>query len=225
MSYSRSDILQRIKATLPGRWFRGETPILDSVLGSLAAGWVAWFDFLAYIQAQARIRTAFDVWLDLIAWDYFGYRVKRRLRETDPSFRIRILEELQRDRCTRSAIYSLIQDMTGTAPIIFEPTNPGDTGCFGRLESTESGVAGYGLAGAWGTLDLPFQVFVTVFRPIPGGIAMVNGWNGSIGGFGVGLSSYIDLGMSTAQFSDSDLYSDVCRTAPAGTIVWVSIIP
>jgi hypothetical protein len=225
MSFTQSEICQRIKAALPARWFGNDTPNLDSVLGSFAAGWLGIFDFLDYTRAQARIATAFDGWLDLIAWDYFQFRVKRRLRETDSSFRTRILEAIQRDRCTRSAIYDLVEDLTGTPPIIFEPTNPGDTGCFGSLESPETGVAGYGSAGAWGTLQLPFQVFVTAFRPVTGGVAMVNGWGGSIGGFGVGLSSYISLGMNTVQFSDSEFYNDICHTAPAGTIIWVSIVP
>jgi len=86
-------------------------------------------------------------------------------------------------------------------------------------------MAGYGSAGGWGTFQLPFQVFVTAFRPVTGGVAMVNGWEGSIGGYGVGLSSYINLGMNTVQFSDSEFYSDICHTAPAGTIIWVSIVP
>jgi hypothetical protein len=225
MSFSQSDICQRIKAALPARWFGNNAPNLDLVLGSLAAGWISLFGLLDYTKAQVRIATSFDIWLDLIALDYFQNRLKRRLREADLSFRVRITRELQRDRCTRSAVYNLIEDLTGRPPIIFEPTNPLDTGCFGARESPDTGVAGYGSAGAWGSLQLPFQAFVTAFRPITGGIAAINGWGGSIGGFGSGQSSYIDLGMNTVQFSDAELYNDICHIAPAGTIIWVSIVP
>jgi hypothetical protein len=219
------NFLQKIKATLPAQWFGEETPILDSVLNSMSAGWVGQFDLLSYTRAQTRIGTAFSTWLDLIAWDYFGYRLKRWLWETDDAFRSRIKIELLRDRCTRLAIYDLLRDLTGRPPIIFEPTVPSDTGGYGSLISSEAGAAGYGISGGWGNLSLPFQVFVRAFRPVTLGVAMVSGWCSSVGGFGTGQSAYIGLAMNPVQVSDSELYQDVCRTAPAGTIVWMSIEP
>ena len=198
---------------------------MDSVLNSLSAGWVGQFDLLHYTIAQTRIGTAFDTWLDLIALDYFGYRVRRWLWETDVAFRDRIKIELLRDRCTRLAIYDLLSDLTGRPPFIFEPTVPSDTGCYGSLISGKAGTIGYGISGGWGNLSLPFQVFVRVFRPVTPGVAMVNGWGCSFGGFGTGQSAYINLAMNSVQVSDSELYQDVCSTAPAGTIVWMSIEP
>jgi hypothetical protein len=223
MTYSRQEILYRIKATLPSRWFGENTPILDSILGSLSAGWVGLFELLDYATAQTRIGTAFGAWLDLTAYDYFGYRLRRRARETDVSFRRRICKELNRDRCTRVSLLTLLRDVTGTTPDIFEPANPGDTGCYGSLAHVGVGSAGYNSAGAWGNLNLPFQVFVRTSRPVSAGIAMVNGWGGSIGGFGIGLSAYMDPGANSSQLTDAELYSEVCRVSPAGTVVWVSI--
>jgi hypothetical protein len=217
--------LQKIKATLPTQWFGEETPILDSVLNAVSAGWLGQFDLLSYTRAQTRISTAFGAWLDLIAMDYFGYRVKRRLWETDVAFRGRIRTELLRDRCTRLAIYDLLRDLTGRVPIIFEPTVPSDTGSYGSATSGEAGTIGYGISGGWGNLSLPFQVFVRAFRPVTLGVAMVNGWGSSFGGFGTGQSAYIDMAMNSVQVSDSELYQDVCGTAPAGTIVWMAIEP
>jgi hypothetical protein len=223
--YSQSEILQRIKATLPTGWFGDSTPILDTVLGALAAGWVGLFDFLSYTNAQTRVATAFDAWLDLIALDFFRFRVKRLSQETDTSFRSRIKNELKRDRCTRAALSELLADLTGIPPAIFEPTNPEDTGCYGSRTLPIAGVIGYGCSGGWGSLSLPFQVFLKAFQPVTPGVAMVNGWCGTAGGFNVGMSSYIQLNMNATQMTNAELYDSICHTAPAGTIVWVALEP
>jgi hypothetical protein len=172
---------------------------------------------------QTRINTATETWLDLIALDYFGYRIKRRSHEIDSAFSNRIREELLRDRCTRAAIYDLLLDLTGIPPNIFEPANPQDTGSYSSLGSPEGSLAAYGVSGGWGSLDLPFQAFIRVIRAEAAGVAMVNGWSGIFGGYGEGLSSYIGSGMNSAQASDTEIYRSVCRTAPAGSIMWMSI--
>jgi hypothetical protein len=225
MVYDQPSILARIKATLPGRWFGEVTPVLNSTLGSLAEGWVGLFGILNYTKMQTRIGTAFDGWLDMIARDFFGHRIRRRPQEADDSFRHRIYLELVRDRCTRSAIYDVLQQLTGRPPRIFEPTNPSDTGCFGNIGSPEVGRAGYCISGGWGNLDLPFQAFVRAFRPIPSGIAMINGWGGSIGGFGIGLSSYISPSTNLSWADDPEIYNAVAQTVSVGTIIWMSIEP
>jgi hypothetical protein len=225
MTYSQLDILQRIKAILPVRWFGQNTPVLDSVLSSLAAGWASLFDLVNYTKSQTRISTAFDVWLDIVATDYFGDRIRRRSGESDASFRPRILAELLRDRCTRVAIYTLLKDLTGRAPAIFEPTNPGDTGCYGSLATGNIGGIGYCTSGGWGNLNLPFQLFVRAFRPIAMGVAMTNGWGGNLGAYGAGASTYIGLGMDSTQPGDLEVYQNVGRTTAIGTIAWISIQP
>jgi len=100
-----------------------------------------------------------------------------------------------------------------------------DTGSYSSSISTGPGTAGYGIAGGWGNLNLPFQVFVKVFRPVLSGVAMVNGWGGIIGGYGTGLSAYIGPTVNSSAVSDFELCRDICRVAPAGTIVWTSIYP
>ena len=118
MTYSQSSLFNRLKATLPKRWFGDNTPVLDAVLNALSTGWVSLFNLLNYTITQTRIATATNSWLDLIAHDYFGDRIRRRTQEADGSFRGRIQEELTRDRCTRAAIYSLLLNLTGRAPTI-----------------------------------------------------------------------------------------------------------
>jgi hypothetical protein len=225
MAFDQQTIVQRIKATLPARWFGENTPILDTVLNSLAAGWVDLLALVDYLVMQTRIGTAFDGWLDLVAKDFFGHRIQRRLQETDTSFHQRISTELLRDRCTRSAIYDTLLEMSGRPPLIFEPTNPQDTGCYSTANTTEPGCFGYCISGGWGNLNSPFQAFVTAFRPVLPGIAMINGWGGSIGGFGAGLSSFTSSSTNSSWADDSEVYETVARAAAIGTIVWMSIQP
>lgn len=225
MEYAQQDILWRMKATLPGRWFGEVTPILDSVLNSLSAGWVDVFGLLNYVSMQTRVQTAFDEWLDLIARDYFHTRILRRLQETDDSFRQRICTELMRDRCTRAALYGVLLELTDRPPVIFEPGNPQDTGCYGDLGPTSIGAAGYCASGGWGNLNSPFQVFVRAFRPTTPGVAMINGWNGSLGGFCTGLSAYISSDTNSSWADDAEICEAVVNTAPAGTVIWMSIEP
>ena len=210
---------------LPGGWFAENTPVLDSVLNSLSAGWLSLFNLISYCKQQTRIYTATDDWLDLAAKDYFGFRVSRRLQETDGSFRQRICVELCRDRCTRAALYSILFELTGRPPIIFEPTNPQDTGCYGTPQSAEPGMAAYCTSGGWGNLNSPFQVFVRAYRPEIAGIAFINGWGGNIGAFGAGLSAYISSATNPSWASDTEIFEAVVRTVPAGTIIWMSIEP
>jgi hypothetical protein len=225
MSYGQQDIFKRIKLLLPARWFGEDTPILDAVINSLSAGWAGLFDLIAYVKTQARISTAMEAWLDLVARDFFGDRVIRRQRETDASFRKRISMELLRDKCTRAALYDLLKDLTGMPPAIFEPSNPRDTGCYGSLALCGAGVAGYGVSGGWGNLHMPFQALVSAFRANVPGVGMINGWDGNVGGFGTGLSAYIDLDNSSSAPDDLEIYRQVSRTCAAGTIIWLSIRP
>lgn len=225
MSFDQQTILQRIKASLPASWFGEDTPILDSVLNAMAAGWVGLLTFLEYVTIQSRIGTACNGWLDLAAADYFGTRVQRRLQETDDSFRERIHTELLRDRCTRAAIYDTLLQLTGQPPTIFEPTNPQDTGCYSAVNATTTGCFGYCLSGGWGNLSSPFQAFVTAYRPVIPGIAMINGWCGGIGGFGIGLSSYASSTTNSSLAEDAEMYDAVARTAAVGSIIWMSIQP
>lgn len=223
MFYSQRELFNRIKTVLPSQWFGQNTPVLDSVLNSLAAGWAGLFDLLSYTVQQTRIHSASGGWLDLISQDYFGRRLLRRQRETDGSFGIRIRQALLRDRCTRASIYNILLDLTHISPIIFEPSNPQDTGCYGAMASSAPAIAGYGTSGGWGSLNLPFQAFIRVFRAEIAGVAMVNGWGGGAGGYRGGFESYISLEMVSPQADDSELYLSVSQTAPAGTINWISI--
>ena len=217
MSGSQSDMLWRLKAVLPTRWFPDTTPILDAMLGGVASGWAWVYDLYTYAQQQTRIASASDVWLDIIAQDFFGAALGRRPNEVDSAYRARIDEELFRPRGTRGAIVRALTDLTGHAPTIFEPARSSDTGGY------VLGGVGYGAGGGWGSLALPYQCFVTAFRPSGSGIASVAGWGGSLGGFGAGALEYANLGMVQGQVTDADIVGAVAAVLPAATIAWTQI--
>ena len=215
------DMLSRLKAVLPQRWFADKSPVLDAMLAGLASGWTRPYALLDYVRAQSRIATASDIWLDIIARDYFGHRISRRVGEIDQILRRRIQHELIRERGTRAAMISTLTDLTGRPPQIFEPARPADTGGYGVG-------LGWGVVGGWGSLALPFQCFVTAFRPHGNGIALVAGWGGAAnsagaGGYGVAALEYASLAMVQAQISDADIVRAISDVLPVSTIAWASI--
>ena len=224
-TYNQQDIFLRIKALLPSRWFGDETPLLDLVIQSLSTGWDGLFGLLSFVRAQTRIMTSSGHWLDLSAADYLGARFKRRQSEADRFFRQRIIAELRKDRCTRGAMRQNLTDLTGVPPQIFEPSNPMDTGCYGHLGTSALGQTGYGLAGGWGNLYLPFQAFIQVFRSSAPGVSMINGWGGSGGGYGAGQSAFLNTDLDRQLITDTEIYESIAQSAPAGCIMWVAIHP
>jgi hypothetical protein len=217
MTGSQADMLARLKAVLPSRWFPDTTPVFDSILGSLAAGWSWVHGLYSYAAQQTRIITATDVWLDIIALDFFGTDLARRVSESDASYRVRIGQELFRPRGTRHAIGRMLTDMTGRTPVIFEPARSSDTGGY-----TQGGV-GYGAGGGWGSLLLPYQCFVTAFRPSGSGIAQVAGWGTAAGGYGTGTIEYGNSDMVQGQVTDADITAALAGVLPAASIAWTRI--
>jgi hypothetical protein len=205
------DMAARMQAVLPARWFGDTAPLLQAVLQGLGTCWAAMYGLLQTVQAQARIATASGGFLDLISADFFGAALPRRNAEADGLFRTRISQELLRPRATRSALVLALTELTGRAPVVFEPARPSDTGGY------NVGGVGYGVAGGWGNLALPYQVFVTAYRPSGGGIALFAGY-----GTG-GLQYYGDLSMLTTVVSDADIQKTVTKLLPAASIAWMNI--
>jgi hypothetical protein len=81
----------------------------------------------------------------------------------------------------------------------------------------------YGVAGGWGNLDLPFQCFVTAYRPTGSGIAVVAGWGEPSGAYGQGAIEYASLAMVQGQITDADIYAAVADVLPVATIGWTRI--
>lgn len=216
------DFVCRLRSVLPTRWFPDDAPVLDTVLTGFAWCWEWAFDFLAYVRAQTRITTASDVWLDAIAQDYFGSAVCPRKGQSDDTYRRRILSDLVRERGTRHGLRSVLEDLTGRTPAIFEPANTADTGGYGPMPAGGSGFA-YGAAGGWGSLTLPFQVFVTAYRPTGAGIASVAGWGGTCCGYGAGAIEYATLDMISGRVTDDDINGAISGVMPIATVCWTRI--
>ena len=223
MQGDQQDMLSRLKQVLPLRWFPDDTPVLDTVLSGVALAWAWVYTLLQEAKAQTRIATAEDMWLDLIAMDYFGSQLLRRTGEDDTDYPVRIKLELVRERGTRQAVISSIVDLTARSPSLFEPANTLDTGGYGSLQKVAPTGLAYGCAGGWGNLDLPFQFFVTAYRPVGVGIGSVSGWGGPAGGYGDGSIEYADLEMMQAQVTDTNVCSAITSVLPVGTIAWTRI--
>ncbi len=212
----KDDMVARLRAVLPNRWFPDTTPVLDAVLSGAAAIWAWAYSLLQFVQAQARIATASDVWLDMVATDYFGTYVRRAPGQDDNSLRGAIDREMLHERATRPALEGALNDLTGCAPVIFEPARPADTGAWGVA-------SGWNAGGGWGSLEMPFQFLVTACRPVGGGISVVAGWGVPVGGWGVGAAEYASFAMEGEQVSDAAITMEIIRTIPAATIAWLRI--
>jgi hypothetical protein len=222
MTGDQTDMLARLRTVLPARWFPDDAPVLVGLLSGLASSWSWAYQQLQYVKAQTRIATATDIWLDIIACDFFGNRLVRRVPQSDDAFRSRIRRELFRERGTRGAIVSVLQDLTGRVPVVFEPARPTDTGGYTSLNGAGGGI-GYCSAGAWGSLALPFQCFITAYRPLGSGIATVFGWGTPAGGYGQGTIEYASLAMVQGQVTDADIYAAVADVLPVAAIGWTRI--
>jgi hypothetical protein len=222
----QNDMRARLLAALPQGWFADEAPILSGLLGGLANAWAWLYSLLAYVAQQTRIGTATDGWLDLIARDYGGPSLARQTGETDTAFRARIKQTLQRLRGTRPALIAALTDLTGRAPVVFEPAYPPDTGGLGSIG------LGWNMTGGWGNLTLPYQCFVTAYRPAGGGIANTGGWgsadatatpNLALGGWNTSGLQYGDATLIEGQVTDAQILATIADCMPAATIAWTAL--
>jgi len=217
----QNDIQSRLQQLLPIGWFDdGLVPVRDAVLAGAANALAFAYSLLAYVRLQTRISTATDAFLDMISGDFLGDGLPRKANQTDSSYRARIIAAIFRERGTRKAIIAVLTQLTGRAPVVFEPQRPMDTGAYGIAY-------GYGSAGGYGTLLLPFQAFVTAFRPSGGGVASVAPYGvpgGSTGGgYGVGSHEYAALADVQGQVTDADIYNAIESVRPAGYTIWARI--
>lgn len=214
----RNDQVSRLKSLLPPTWFGDSFPILSAVLQGIGNAGAFAYSLLAYVRLQTRIRTALDGFLDMIAADFFGAAVTRGT-SADVPFRARIIAALFRERATRRSIVEVVTDLTGRAPVIFEPGRVQDTGAYGYA-------CGYGVGGAWGSLLLPYQGFIDVFKPVGTGIPLVAGYGISTGGYSqASRAEWAKLGDIIDTVSDQDIYDAINAVKVEGTIAWTRIHP
>ena len=213
MTGDTNDMAGRLRSMLPSGWF-GEgdpTAVLGALLLGLGAAFSAFWTLLQAVIAQARIATASGSFLDLISADFFGAGLVRLPDEQDIAFQTRIRDGLLRPHGTRAATILALQQLTGKSPIVFEPANTADTGGY------SIGGLGYGAGGGWGSLMLPYQLFLTVFRPSGGGIADLAGYSSG------GIPVYGSLNMESAGLPDDMIIASVPPLLPRATTAWMRL--
>lgn len=214
----KDDIRQRLLLSLPKQWFV-DGPVVGAVLDALATAWAWVFSLYAYVKAQSRLLTATDGWLDMIAADFFGTAVVRKANQADASFRAAIIANLLRERATRQAIILVLTTLTGRTPKVIEPQRPADTGGYAAPN------CGYGAAGAYGSMLLPYQAFVVAYRPAATGIPNIAGYGTAPAAYGVASrgGEYASISMVQGAVQDADIYAAVDAVKPAATTLWTQI--
>ena len=222
-----TDILVRLKSVLPKGWFSDQSPNLTAVLSCLAVP-LAWlYSQLSFVRSQTRVGSATGVWLDLAAQDYLGRRCYRKPGETDAVYRLRIKNAILAGAVTRSALISNISALTGAVPAVFEPGNCQDTGSYGVVGAAsfvQSCGLAYGLVGGWGSLQLPYQIFLTVTRRLANGEGGLSGYTTGASGYGVGTAAYLDLLEMPGYATDEDIQARVSSSLPINAVAWLRIV-
>ncbi|MDR6381841.1 hypothetical protein [Paraburkholderia caribensis] len=221
----QNDILSRLQSYIPRGWFGdwSEAPIVTAVLQGIASVFVTMYLLIVFFKAQARLDTSSGGWIDLWAADFFGGNLPRKPNESDASYIARIKVALFQDRATRPAMISVLTQLTGRAPIIFEPARPLDTGCLGA----NTGVNSFCGVARMGSIACPFSALITVFRPqVSGGSAGAAYCNAIvISALNTPLSqSYTgSLADQVSTASDADIYAAINATRPVATNIGVAI--
>lgn len=209
-------MLARLKQVLPGGWFADNSPVLDALLGGLAAAWSGLYGLLSQVKAQARLATASGVFLDIAGQDFFGDKLPRRVGEADAAFGGRLRTNLVAPRATRAGLERALQALTGRAPKIFEPLNATDTGGYNVN-------LGYNSAGGYGSVNLPYQFFVTAYRPNDLPIGNAGSYNDGPGGYGIGLLAYAATEEFAGNIGDDEIYASIAAVIPASCVAWTNI--
>ena len=214
-------MVRRIRTALPQSWFHETAPTLTRLLTGPAEALSQLHRMIMSAARQARLSLADGAFLDAVARDFLGSRLVRRKDEGDDPFRHRVSGEILRERGTRNSVIQSLGDLTGRQPVVFEPRRPGDTGAWSMAGGGAQYQLGYGMAGGWGNLHLPFQCFVTAYRPIGTGGSPGVGWGE--GGYSTGYMAYAELSVLRGRVTDEDLVDCVRTSLPVATIAWVRV--
>ncbi|MFB4339889.1 hypothetical protein RAC90_05280 [Pantoea sp. CS_6] len=214
----QNDIYTRLRGLLPPTWFRDSSPFLDGVLTACAKALSWCYSLYIYARLQTRISTATGGWLDIVAYDFFGNSLQRPAGMSDDLFRNQIKINMLRSRGTRQAITDILVELTGNVPKIFEPLRPLDTGSYGGP------MIGYGIAGGYGSVMIPYQAFVIAYRPKGTGIPYIAGYESTPSGYSVASrGQYVSQEMVTGKVTDAQVYEAVAAVKMEGSIVWVKL--
>jgi len=214
----QNDMVSRLKAAIPKGWFADVAPVRDAVLNGFAYAMSLIYGLVAFAKLQTRIKSATDGFLDLVSFDFFGTLLPRGAGEADNPFRARILFNLLREKATRNGMVKILTELTGFVPTIFEPWRPLDTGAW------NVNIWGYGMAGGYGSLALPYQAFITAYRPVGFGIPNVAGYCDPEGAYSTpSQGEWANPSLIAGGVTDADIYAAIADTKMEGTIAWAQI--
>lgn len=219
------DIVHRVRRLIPTGWFIFGAPYRDALLFGIGniSSWC--FALIVYAKSQSRLSTAYGVWLDIFAFDFLG-RFLTRNNIDDDAFRNIIRATILQERVTRAGMINAVTTLTSNPPIIFEPWNTFDTGAYSSppgIGVPQYGSFGYNVGkGGYGNMALNNQVFVQVIRGSGSGVPNVDGWSGTLGGYGAGSIEYLGPGSEMFGITDAVIYQTINFTKPTGTTVWVA---
>ena len=231
MTGDTNDVLTRLQRALPRGWFPAVSPSRDVLLSAPAYLGSFVYGLIQFAHAQLRIQTASGGWLDLMSYDFFRGGLPRQPGQLDASFAAAIMRQLQAPGATRPALIANLETLTGNVPVVVEPWRPADVGSYsdGITDVVQlPAYYGYG-SGAYGSLELPYQLFVTAYRPIGGGIANMQSYGTAggtvgLGGYNVGYSlEWGSLSLVSGEVTDAQIYAEIAETIPAGTVAWVNL--
>jgi hypothetical protein len=213
----QNDMLARLEGLIPS-WYSDNSPVVTGILNGVAFCLAYVYGWINFAKMQTRIKTASGSFLDMIALDFFGLSLQRQPGQSDAQFLSNIQINLFQERGTRRAVSQILTNLTGRPPGIFEPQRPADTGAYG------GGGIGYGVAGGYGSLSLPYQAFVTAYRPISSGIPYVGGYGSSVAAYRTpSQCEYGNIGMIKTPVTDAQIYQAIDSVKCEGTIVWARI--
>jgi hypothetical protein len=190
--------------------------VLQILLTGPGTALAAAYTLIAYVKAQMRLATSIGGMIDLWAYDFFGYWLRRRPSEQDGPFIARIMQNLFAPLVTRAGMVSALTNLLGVAPTIFEPFSVLDAGAYSN-KHTAYGVSRYG------SRLMPAQCFITVNRPaiiVPGQIPAYGAPNTA---YGAPTAYYFPAAGLAGVVQDSEILATINRTKAAGVICWVNI--
>ncbi|MBB5508167.1 hypothetical protein [Paraburkholderia atlantica] len=221
----QSDITSRLRSYLPRGWFGdwSEAPIIGGLIVGIASVLAVAYALVMFFWAQTRLQTSSGGWVDLWASDFLGTGLPRKPGETDASYIQRIQVALFQKKGTRPAMVAVLTQLTGNAPIIFEPNRPLDTGCLG----VNSGPASFCGVARMGSLACPYSALITAYRPqVTGGslgaaYANAVAWSAIRAPTSHGYTGSLADEITIA--TDADIIATINATRPIGTNIGVCV--
>ncbi len=211
------DFVARLQGVLPARWFPVGGPLITAVLTGLASTLSIIYSQIACVITQSRVGTATDVWLDGISQDFNNGALPRLIAEGDTAFRARIKANFFAPQTTRAGISQAVTALGCPTPVYFQPSDGK------RTQAATASPLATALLERTADITLPFSYFITVRRKPGGGIAGVNGYAGTIGGYGAGAVEYADLSMIAGEVTDQNIQNAVAGATAEGVTPWLNI--